>query len=203
MLLLVLALAATDVATADPARVEGSVVVGAGGSEADLNEDEAANKAPLWHYFGVAAGLSITSSVLLALPALLVLPFSTVVGGLALLCAAPIVAVVGVARLDDDNPEDGPVYGPLVGVVVGDVIGVVVGGVVGYLGFAQFLDGKFRTTCGDPTVEGCLSDNAIAGAATVVGAAWIGRALGSGVGAVVGNVLSDLLPEPATPHTSY
>lgn len=178
MLLLVLALAATDV---DPARVDGGGAVAREARHADIEA------APWWHYFVVPAGLSLVSSVLLAVPAALASPFATLLSLTVLVAAAPIVAAVGVSRLDDRESA-----GPVVGVIVGDVIGAVVGSIAGFVVFQQLFAGRIRNTC-----DNCIigEESAVALANILVGS-WIGRALGSGVGGVIGQAF----PEPATPH---
>ena len=180
MLLLVLSLVATDPAVAPeaspPALRHGPIV------------DD--GPAPAWQYFGVAGGLSLASSVLLA-PALLLLPLATTLSVVALAVGPPAVAVVGAVRLEGGaNVVSGDganvVTGVTGGVVVVDVVGVVVGGVVGYLAWDAFGGGDLG--------DSVYSTIAIA-AAFLYGGSAVARAVGSGVGAVAGHLLSPAATE--------
>jgi hypothetical protein len=145
---------------------------------------------PAWVYFGVAAGLSLTSSVLLFFPELALAILSPTASAIFVLAAAPIVVGFGLERLD---PEHATV--PIVGAVIGDVVGAVVGGFAGALFFGPALTGAVpRSALVDDEralVIG-FGGGALAGA-------WISRALGAGAGAAIGRIASSTLqplPQP-------
>lgn len=134
-----------------------------------------------WVYFGVAAGLSVTSSVLLFFPELLFALVSTTASAIFVLAAAPIVVGFGLERLD---PERSMM--PIVGSVIGDVVGAVAGGVAGALLFGRGLtDSVPRSSFVDDDRAAIIG---FAGGA--LGGAWVLRALGAGTGAAIGRGLS-------------
>lgn len=130
--------------------------------------------APAWQFFAVPAGLSLTSSALLFVPGILLLPFATTTSIVALVVGPPAVAVVGTQRLDDSAVVTGAI-------IVGDVVGVIVGGVGGYFVWDNFIGEDFSDS---------VYVNVAVAAGSIVAVAGVARAVGSGLGGVVGHLVS-------------
>lgn len=146
---------------------------------------------PMWMFFVVPAGLSLTTSLLLAGPEALTLLFATSTTVLVALAGAPIVAAFGIDRLEPRRS-----LGPIVGSVVGDVAGVLVGSAVGAYAWLRFGSDTFAPDDAIGPVN--LSQASLIGSA--VAGAWVVRAVGCGTGSVAGRVVSLALePEPISP----
>ena len=145
----------------------------------------------LWMFLVVPAGLSLTTSLVLAVPELLLLAFATTTTLVVVLAGAPLVAGFGIDRLDHRRS-----LLPIVGSVVGDVAGVVAGVFVG--GFAWLRFGG-ETAASDDRI-GPVSVSQASLVASAVAGAWLFRAVGSGVGSVAGRVVAlSLDPETVSP----
>lgn len=185
MLLFVLALAAAD--PVDRPAVDGD---GAGARDVGVVEPIVVRRlprdpAPAWQFFVVPAGLSLTSSVLLAVPEALLFPFLSIMTLSIVVAGAPVVAGVGMSRLE------GVGAGSYVGLVAGDALGVIGGAVAGVFVFDRSgLKNAFVGNCGRAAEE-CFPPRFYAFIGAGVIGSFLGRAVGSGAGAFTGHLIDE------------
>jgi hypothetical protein len=159
--------------------VDDGVVVGAG--DGARSDEHVVDAAPLWQFFAVPAGLSLTTSLLLAPVEALTIWVSPTLTTVVAVAGAPVVASVGVDRLDP-----GRANGAVVGLVVGDVVGAAAGLATGVVFYGAVFEGHVANGAG---VGPVTRDQLVLGACAVV-SAWLFRAVGSGVGSGVGRLIT-------------